>query len=152
MEKNKPVFHQNRKIAHLLAHHINNTGKYMNRVLQQKLLNAGHRLTSEQWVVLVCLFDRDGQTPTEICEATLKDKPGITRILKNMERNKLVINVDNPEDRRSKRVFLTKSVKKIEKQLLDIAAETERQCCNGISEGELEQCRMVLNKIMNNPE
>lgn len=124
----------------------------MNRILQQKLQNAGYRLTSEQWVVLACLFDRDGQTPTEICEATLKDKPGITRILRNMERNKLVIMMDNPEDGRSKRVFLTKHVKKMERPLLAIAAETESQCTMGISESELEACRLVLDKIMGNPE
>jgi DNA-binding MarR family transcriptional regulator len=150
MKEEEFVFHQNRKIAHLLAHHINNTGKYMNRVLQQNLQNAGHPVTSEQWVVLTSLFDRDGRTPTEICEATLKDKPGITRIVRNMERNKLVICVDNPEDGRSKRVFLTKSVKKIEKQLLNIASETESQCIKGISEKEIEQCRSILDKILSN--
>lgn len=152
MEQNGTDLHNNRKVAHLLAHHINNTGKYMNRVLQQKLQSAGYRLTSEQWVVLACLFNRDGQTPTEICEATLKDKPGITRILRNMTRNKLIISMDHPEDGRSKRVFLSKHIKKMEQQLLDIAAETERQCTRGISERELAACRMVLNKIMDNSE
>lgn len=148
MKQHESDFYENRKVAHLLAHHINNTGKYMNRILQQKLQSAGYRLTSEQWVVLACLFDRDGETPTQICEATMKDKPGITRILRNMERNKLVISMDNPEDGRSKRVFLTKRVKKMEQQLLDIAGETERHCTRGISESELIACRKVLNKII----
>jgi DNA-binding MarR family transcriptional regulator len=150
MKKNGPVFHENRKVAHLLAHYINNTGRYMNRILQQNFQKAGHRITSEQWIVLACLFDQDGRTPTELCERTFKDKAGITRILRNMERNQLVISMDNPEDGRSKRVFLTKKSKRIEKQLLDIAAETEKQCIKGISESEIEQSRIVLNKILNN--
>ena len=151
MKKKEPVFHANKKVEHLLAHHINNAGKHMNRILQQNLHQAGHNITVEQWVVLTCLFDQDGRTPTEICEATFKDKPGITRILKNMERNKLVICMDNPEDGRSKRVFLTKKIKSVEKQLLAIASETEKQCIKGILGSELVQCRTVLNKILNNP-
>jgi len=33
---------------------------------------------------------------------------------------------------------------------LDIAAETEKQCIKGISESEIEQSKIVLNKILNN--
>lgn len=151
MNNKQPVFHPNRKIEHLLAHHINNAGKHMNRILQQNLHKAGHNITVEQWVVLTGLFDRDGRTPTELCDATLKDKPSITRILKNMERGGLVICMDNPEDGRSKRVFLSKKVKSAEKQLLAIAAATEKQCVEGITDEEIAQCMVVLNKILNNP-
>lgn len=150
MKKKTPVFHVNRKVEHLLAHYINNTGKYMNRILQQNLNKGGYNITSEQWVVLTCLFDQDGRTPTEICEATLKDKPSITRILRNMEKGKLIICMNNPEDGRSKRVFLTKKIKNVERQLLDIATETERQCIKGVSESEIGQCKVVLDKIMKN--
>jgi DNA-binding MarR family transcriptional regulator len=151
MKKTQSVFQANRKVEHLLAHHINNAGKHMNRILQQNLHRAGHNITVEQWVVLTSLFDQDGRTPTELCDATLKDKPSITRILKNMERGELIVCMDNPEDGRSKRVFLTKKVKSVEKQLLAIASETERQCIHGITEREIAQCQTVLNKILANP-
>jgi DNA-binding MarR family transcriptional regulator len=140
----------NKKVAHLLGYHVTNAARYMLRTLQRNFNKSGYSVTSEQWLVLVSLFDKDGLTQNELCDATSKDKPGITRILKNMERNNLVSRMGDPTDGRSKRIFLTKEARKMEKHLLEIAERTVSEATKAISEKDIAHCRAVLNKIVDN--
>lgn len=142
----------NAKVAHFLGHHISTTARSMHRTLQQNFHNAGFPITSEQWVVLVWLYDNDGKTQQELCDLTYKDKPGMTRILGNLEKNNLVIRKEDQADGRTKRVFLSKQSKKIEQQLFDIAVATQAKLVKGIPEAEIEDCYKVLNKILKNTE
>lgn len=140
----------NKKVDHLLGHHIANAARSMQRTLQRNFIKAGYSVTSEQWMILTSLFDKDGLTQNELCDATSKDKPSLTRILKNLEKNNLVTRADNVIDGRSKRVFLTKEAKRIEKDLFEIAAATIPEATKGLSEKDITLCREVLNKIVNN--
>ncbi len=140
----------NKKVAHLLGHHITTTARSMHRTLQQNFREAGFPITSEQWIVLVWLYDQDGKTQQELCDLTHKDKPGMTRILGNLEKTRLIIRTDDQNDGRTKRVFLTKQSKEMEQQLINIAGATQTKLINGISAAEIEACYNVLNKIQKN--
>ena len=129
---------KNAKVANLLGHYINDTGRNMTRTLQQNFRKAGYSVTSEQWIVLVWLYDRDGRTQQELCDLTVKDKPGITRILGNLEKNKLIIRAEHPTDGRSKIVYLTKECKNMEKHLFKIAEQTQETATKGLSQNEIE--------------
>ena len=118
--------------------------------LSQNFRKAGYNITPEQWIVLIWLFDKDGRTQQELCDLTFKDKPSITRILGNLERADLVTRMGHPGDGRSKMVFLTKTSKKLEKPLLAIAANTQASLINGIPKSDIDKCKEVLQKIMNN--
>ena len=67
----------------------------------------GYDITPEQWGVLNCLWEEDGQTQTEIAERILKDKTNLTRMLDIMEREELVERRPHERDRRSYRIYLT---------------------------------------------
>jgi DNA-binding MarR family transcriptional regulator len=146
-EKNQNM---NNKVSHLLGYHVTNAARNMHRTLQQNFKKAGYSITAEQWIVLVWLFEKDGRTQQELSELTFKDKPGITRIMTNLETSKLIIRIGDPNDGRSKRVFLTKETKKMEDHLLEIAAQTVAQATKGIPEKDVAFCREVLNKIIDN--
>src|SRR5271163_1171157 len=60
------------------------------RRLQKKFNMAGLNLTIEQWSVLYHLWKEDGISQQEICNATFRDKPSITRLVDNLERLQLV--------------------------------------------------------------
>ena len=70
------------------------------RRLQKKFNAAGLKLTIEQWSVLYQLWKKDGMSQQELCLATFRDKPSITRLVDNLEKLQMVKRVPSPADRR----------------------------------------------------
>src|SRR5204863_9665728 len=70
------------------------------RRLQKKFNQAGLNLTIEQWSVLYHLWKEDGKSQQELCNATFRDKPSITRLVDNLEKLQLVKRVSSESDRR----------------------------------------------------
>src|SRR5919112_4772950 len=70
------------------------------RRLQRKFNQAGLNLTIEQWSVLYQLWKEDGKSQQELCNATFRDKPSITRLIDNLEKLNLVKRVSDDRDRR----------------------------------------------------
>ncbi len=56
------------------------------RNLQKKFNTAGLKITIEQWSVLYHLWKEDGRSQQELCSATFRDKPSITRLVDNLEK------------------------------------------------------------------
>ena len=77
------------------------------RRLQKKFNTSGLNLTIEQWSVLYHLWKEDGKSQQELCNATYRDKPSITRLVDNLEKIGLVKRVASENDRRINKVHLT---------------------------------------------
>ena len=60
------------------------------RRLQKKFNGAGLSITIEQWSVLYHLWKQEGISQQELCNATFRDKPSITRLVDNLEKLNLV--------------------------------------------------------------
>src|SRR5215216_7791184 len=78
------------------------------RRLQKKFNQSGLNLTIEQWSVLYHLWKEDGISQQELCNATFRDKPSITRLVDNLEKLKLVKRVASENDRRINMIYLTR--------------------------------------------
>src|SRR4030095_12683659 len=78
------------------------------RRLQKRFNNAGLNITIEQWSVLYHLWKEDGKSQQQLCNATFRDKPSITRLVDNLEKLDLVKRVASDSDRRINKVQLTK--------------------------------------------
>ena len=63
----------------------------INRKLYRNFRQNGLEISPEQWTVLIFLWEKDGVTQQELCNATFKDKPSMTRLIDNMERQHLVV-------------------------------------------------------------
>src|SRR3954463_14054517 len=94
------------------------------RRLQRKFNQAGLNLTIEQWSVLYHLWKQDGISQQELCNATYRDKPSITRLVDNLEKLQLVKRVPSESDRRMNLIFLTKQAHRLQEQTMDLAGET----------------------------
>ena len=57
----------------------------INRKLSRNFRLNDMEITPEQWTVLLYLWEKDGVTQQELCNATFKDKPSMTRLIDNME-------------------------------------------------------------------
>ena len=59
------------------------------RRLQKNFKESAIDITIEQWSVLYHLWKEDGRTQQQLCDATFRDKPSITRLVDNLEKSKL---------------------------------------------------------------
>src|SRR3954469_21264939 len=94
------------------------------RRLQKRFNNAGLNITIEQWSVLYHLWKEDGRSQQQLCTATFRDKPSITRLVDNLEKLNLVKRVASDSDRRINLIYLTKQAQKLEEETMLIADET----------------------------
>jgi DNA-binding MarR family transcriptional regulator len=110
----------------------------------------GLELTPEQWIVLVQLWTKDGQSQAALSEQTLRDAPTMSRILATMQKNDLVTRVADERDARSKLVKLTKTGKALQAKLVPLAKALVARLERGISERDLETTHRTLAKMLQN--
>lgn len=122
----------------------------INRKLSRNFRQAGIDITPEQWTILLSLWEKDGITQQELCNATFKDKPSMTRLLDNMEKQHLVVRISDKKDRRTNLIYLTKTGRELESQSYKIANVTLEEALKGIPIEELKIGQEVLRKIFTN--
>ena len=120
------------------------------RRLQKNFKDAGIEITIEQWSVLYHLWKQDGQSQQQLCEATFRDKPSITRLVDNLEKSKLVKRIASKNDRRSNLIFLTKEAKNLEQKTMDVANRTLNEALEGVTNGQIEIAKEVLQIVYEN--
>lgn len=120
------------------------------RRLQKKFNLNGMNLTIEQWSVLYHLWKEDGKSQQELCHATFRDKPSITRLVDNLEKLNLVKRVGDEKDRRINKVFLTKTALRLQEQSMQLAEETLNEALEGVPAEQINLCKEVLQKVYDN--
>ena len=120
------------------------------RRLQKKFNTAGLNLTIEQWSVLYHLWKEDGKSQQELCKATFRDKPSITRLVDNLEKLQLVKRVASENDRRINKIHLTKQASKLQEQTMTLAEETLNDALSGVPPSQINLCKEVLQKVYDN--
>jgi DNA-binding MarR family transcriptional regulator len=120
------------------------------RRLQKNFKDAEIEITIEQWSVLYHLWKEDGQSQQQLCEATFRDKPSITRLVDNLEKSKLVKRVASKNDRRSNLIFLTKEAKNLEQKTMEVANRTLNEALEGVTNGQIEIAKEVLQLVYEN--
>src|SRR6476661_10405247 len=120
------------------------------RRLQRKINARGLNLTIEQWSVLYHLWKTQGQSQQQLCNATFRDKPSITRLVDNLEKLNLVKRVASEHDRRINRIYLTRQGQKMEEQAMTMAEETLNEALSGVPTEQIEVCKQVLQVVYDN--
>ena len=122
----------------------------INRKLVRNFRLQNIEISPEQWTILLSLWEKDGITQQELCNATFKDKPSMTRLIDNMEKQHLVVRINDKRDRRTNLIHLTKSGKEIKDIVCEIADSTIQEALEGVTSDELNVCKDVLKKIFIN--
>jgi DNA-binding MarR family transcriptional regulator len=120
------------------------------RRLQKNFKQNSLDITIEQWSVLYHLWKQDGVNQQELCNATFRDKPSITRLVDNLEKLKLVKRVASKEDRRRNLIYLTDMARKLQDQSMDLANQTLNEALEGVPAEDIELCKQVLQKVYDN--
>lgn len=122
----------------------------INRKLIRNFRKNGLEITPEQWTVLLFLWEKDGVSQQELCNATFKDKPSMTRLIDNMERQHLVVRINDKKDRRTNKVHLTKTGKDLEERARFVANKTLKEALHGLTLEELRVSQEALRKVFSN--
>ncbi|MBL7744738.1 MAG: MarR family transcriptional regulator [Chitinophagaceae bacterium] len=120
------------------------------RRLQKKFNSAGLNLTIEQWSVLYHLWKKEGISQQELCNATFRDKPSITRLVDNLERLDLVKRVASENDRRINLIYLTKQAQRLQEQSMELAEETLNEALETVPADKVDVCKEVLQIVYDN--
>jgi DNA-binding MarR family transcriptional regulator len=120
------------------------------RRLQKNFKQSAIDITIEQWSVLYHLWKEEGQSQQHLSKATFRDKPSITRLVDNLEKSRLVKRVASKNDRRSNLIFLTKEGKNLQEKTMEIANRTLNEALAGVTNGQIEIAKEVLQKVYDN--
>jgi DNA-binding MarR family transcriptional regulator len=129
------------------------TGKAVTAIarnLQKKFNGGGMGITIEQWSVLYHLWKEDGKSQQELCNATFRDKPSITRLVDNLEKLQLVKRVASGDDRRINLIYLTKQAQKLQEETMALAEATLNEALEGVPADKVEVCKEVLQIVYDN--
>ena len=120
------------------------------RRLQKKFNAAGLNITIEQWSVLYHLWKQEGISQQELCNATFRDKPSITRLVDNLEKLNLVKRVASESDRRINLIYLTKQAQKLQEDTMALAEETLNEALETVPADKVDICKEVLQIVYDN--
>ena len=116
----------------------------------KEFLGHGLELTPEQWIVLVQLWEKDGQSQSALSERTLRDRPTMSRILDTMEKSGLVQRCVDAQDARSRLVKLTRTGKGLQAKLVPVAKQLVARLERDIPERDLETTHRTLARMLGN--
>jgi MarR family transcriptional regulator, organic hydroperoxide resistance regulator len=130
----------NLKLDRQLCFAAYSVSQAFNRVYKPGLDQVG--LTYPQYLVLLVLWERDGQTMKHIGDQLLLDSGTLTPLLKRLEAAGIVHRQRDPQDERQVRINLTPRGHSLKEQ----AAEARRNvvCASGRSAQEIQKLRDEL--------
>ena len=138
------------KIENSFGQLVKQTERITLNRLQRRLTASGYDVTADQYLVLLQLWHQDGQTQKDLARKTGKDKTSITRLINGLESKSLVVRVPNQIDARSKMIFLTAKGKTNKNSIVRLAQDMFKEALKDISIEELEICKGVLKKVIQN--
>ena len=120
------------------------------RRLQKNFKEATIEITIEQWSVLYHLWKQDGLSQQQLCDATFRDKPSITRLVDNLEKLKLVKRVASKDDRRMNMIYLAAGAEDLQEKTMELANQTMNEALEGVTIEQIEIAKLVLQKVYDN--
>ncbi|MBP8627627.1 MAG: MarR family transcriptional regulator [Paludibacteraceae bacterium] len=119
------------------------------RLYREFRLN-GLQITPEQWVILMALTNKDGITQQELAITTYKDKPSITRLINNLEKQSLVVRSSSKSDKRMNQIYITKSGLFLYEKAHMAAINVMKDALYGLIEDDIRMGERILKQIFKN--
>ncbi|MCW1964329.1 MarR family winged helix-turn-helix transcriptional regulator [Chryseobacterium viscerum] len=117
-----------------------------NRILAD-FAREGIHITLEMYLVLRCLWEKDGRNQQEISDILYRDKASLTNLIDNLEKRNLVVRVQNQNDRRNKNIFLTEEGRGIKDKVIPMISNILLEIENSVSENDLVTTITVLDTL-----
>ena len=99
---------------------------------------SGLDVTPIQYATLKCLWEQDGQMPSQLAETLNLDSSTVTGILGRLEDKKLISRSFRVDDRRKVIVHLTDEGRALEQPVSEIIERLNREVTAGLSPQEMD--------------
>lgn len=135
--------YQSVKAPYGMGYRIKILSQLLGRHFQEKLDPYG--LTPFHWLVLCCLWEKDGAATSELCDRLKQVGGTLTGVVDRMEERGLVRRERDTSDRRVWRIWLTDEGRELEDVLPPLAWDLSEMAMQGLSSEE----RQLLSKCIN---
>ncbi|AKE40300.1 MarR family transcriptional regulator [Corynebacterium kutscheri] len=102
-------------------------------------------ITYLQYLVLICLWEHDGQNISELSQALDLDSGTLSPVLKRMEKEEFVTRKHDRSDFRKIFFYLTNKAKKLENRAARMHEETTQLI--GFDEKDMNDLQRIIGKI-----
>lgn len=120
------------------------------RRLQRNFKESGLPVTAEQWSVLYFLWETEGLSQQDLARLTYRDKPSISRLISNLEKQQLLERVCCQDDKRANKIYLTSQGRKIKQRCMLQAEKTISEALQGIDARSMNQAQQLLETVFAN--
>ncbi|MDO3721469.1 MarR family transcriptional regulator [Marinobacter sp. chi1] len=121
------------------------------KMLDERLKDLG--VTQARWSTMVYLSKGgEGLTQRELASLMAIENPTLVRLLDSLEQQDLIERRPCPNDRRARRLYLTKAGRDFMDELSERAEKLREDMLEGISDEDIECTVRVFHKILENAE
>ena len=121
------------------------------KLLDERLKDLG--VTQARWTTMVYLQQGgEGLTQRELARLMAIENPTLVRLLDSLEQQGLIERRPCPNDRRARRLHLTKDGTEFMNVLTERAARLREEMLEGISDRDIEGAVKVFHRILENAE
>jgi DNA-binding MarR family transcriptional regulator len=146
MRKKAPQYFLDDSLGHLTS----NASRAILKRINQELSRQEIPITSEQFSVLVHVWDQNGQPQYVLVDKLYKDKTTMARLVASLEALGLIVRTPGQKDAREKNVFLTEQGRSMMAKVTDLVHEILVSAQKGIDEHDLKLCKEVLKQFHKN--
>jgi DNA-binding MarR family transcriptional regulator len=108
------------------------------------------KITLSRWRVLSTLTARDGRSIGQLADYMVMEQPALSRVIDQMERDRLVVRRLASDDNRVVRVYLTAAGRSKFEEIRPLEIQHYKKVIDGIEQDELEQLSGLLQRVWEN--
>ena len=135
-----------------IGYQLERTSRIVKLAYLQAFNQLGVDITPEQWVMLDSLYHKNGQSQTDLANASYKDAPTVSRILDLLGKKGLTERQRFANDRRRYKIFLTDEGKKVVEKVLSVVESLREKGWKNLSEEDYESFLRIMQQIFANYE
>ena len=105
-------------------------------------------LTRQEWLVLAALGEHANMSCKEITEYSTLEKMQVSRAIKSMIKKSLVEHIDSKQDRREKRVKLSRNGAQVYQEIVPLALAREEFILSSLSAKEIKLFDNVIDRLL----
>jgi DNA-binding MarR family transcriptional regulator len=142
MKRSSPPYVLEKSLGYLAARF----SRIMLRRINAALTRHGLPITSDQYSLLVQLWDQNGLPQGALAAKTVKDKTTMARLAAGLESQGVIVRLPGPGDARERLLYLTDRGKEIMDEATGLVHAILDEAGEGIEESQLDVCRDVLRR------
>lgn len=136
--------------AKKIGYYLERTSRLVKLRYLQAFAQLGIDITPEQWVMLDSLYQRNGQSQTELAGDSYKNAPTVSRIIDLLEKKGFVERQRFENDRRRYKIFLTDAGKSVVEKVQPAVSSLRQQSWDNLSDEDYTQFIRVINQVFDN--